>query len=197
LAPATWQPGSWPTATSKSTAREEAAWRPSRAASSCAPPPVPSPRLATGSGHRGHKLSEPGAQRLLVEPEVAPIGDRAEAALERPEPVVDASGHDPERLARAARDVEEPVDRGQVVGVVELAGDPERRRQVEVADPEDVDALDCRNLVRLLDPRRSLDLRDHEQLAVDLLHRRSDAALDPVVPVKDADAAPAERRVAG
>ena len=79
----------------------------------------------------------------------------------------------------------------------EVAGNAERGRQVEVADPEDVDAVDGRDLVHRLEPGGGLDLDDHERLGVLLLERRRGALRLPLVGEEHAEPAPSDRREAG
>src|SRR5438105_1004179 len=81
------------------------------------------------------------AQRLVVEPDVARVGEAAVALRQLLARTLDARRHDARCLAVPAAGGEEAVDRAQVVGVGELPGDAERGGEVVVSDPEDVDPL--------------------------------------------------------
>ena len=73
------------------------------------------------------------------------------------------------RLAGALRSGHDALERGEVVRVVELPGDPEAVRQVGRADEQDVDAVDRGDLLGVLDRAPRFDLDDPEQPPVDRL----------------------------
>src|SRR5262249_20213082 len=104
------------------------------------------PPRGGGEGERGPpSLPDPRdalPQRLAVDPQVAPVGEAAEALGQLGAPLLDARDHEARGLAVAGARVQDPVHRADELGVAELAGDAERVGQVEMADPEDVDALD-------------------------------------------------------
>ena len=102
--------------------------------------------------------STPGLDGRLVGPDVARVADVVEALGV----VVGAGGdvrHQPSgRLAVLAAGLHHGVDRGEEILVLELAGDAQRRGQVEMADPEAVDAVERGDRVGVLDAGPGLDL---------------------------------------
>ena len=85
---------------------------------------------------------------------------------------------------------------GDVDGIVELAGNAEEVRQVEVADPEDVDAVDRGDVVDGLEAALGLDLGDDDVARVGGLHLRERIAGGVVVVgEREGRAATALRRV--
>ena len=59
--------------------------------------------------------------------------------------------------------------------VVERSRHPHRDRQVELPDPQDVDARGHRDLLHVMQTRLGLDLQDDERPVVGNAHRLTDA----------------------
>src|SRR5437879_6870088 len=77
---------------------------------------------------------------------------------------------------------EDTIDSAHVVWVLELARDSKRAGEIELAHPEQVDAVDCGDFVRILSTLNRLYERGKEQFLVCALHfRRYVAALIIVV----------------
>ena len=72
----------------------------------------------------------------------------------------------PERLAVLAGRLGDAGDRVGEDLVAELAGNAERHRQIEMADPKAIDAVDRRHRVGVLDALRRLDLAEQRGAAV-------------------------------
>src|SRR5581483_6177945 len=84
--------------------------------------------------------------------------------------VVDAAGEDPGRLAVPRRRRGHGLQRRGVALVLPPLPDPERVREVVRPDEEAVDAVERRDLARLRDCLRALDLDDADRLeALDVL----------------------------
>src|SRR4051794_24873270 len=120
------------------------------------------------------KLSSEARQRLaqclLVDPQVAPVRDDPKAQLEGSAALLDATHHEAGGPVVPAAGGEDGLYGPEVVRVVELARDAEGVRQVEVADPEDVDAGDGGDSLDILDAAGGLDLRDQEGFPVGGAH---------------------------
>ena len=131
---------------------------------------------------RPRKAVEARLDRVLVDHDVDRIREDAESALDEHRALLRRVAHHADRLPRCGAGGQDPVDRLVVALAREVAGNPQRRGQVEVADPEDVDPLDGGDLLDGVEAQRRLDLHEHERLRVRLLDRRGDALGLPFVP---------------
>jgi hypothetical protein len=124
----------------------------------------------------GRPALDAGAHGRLQRPDVAVPGQEIETARGAVETRGDIGDEAAERLAVPLGRRRHAVDGGEELRVRELAGDAERAGEIEVPDPQAVDALHGRDLVGILGTRRRLDL--HEQAVArvegrELLRHRS------------------------
>src|SRR5436190_21092503 len=101
-----------------------------------------------------------GLQCRLVEPDVAAIGQHAKPLVEQLLSAVDVTGKESWHFAMASAG-----GKGFRHGVlekwmIELAGNSERVRQIEMPNPKDVDSLDCGNFVHVADAMDRFNLCD-------------------------------------
>jgi hypothetical protein len=82
-------------------------------------------------------------------------------------------------------------------GIVELARNAEEIAEIEMAEPEAVDAVDGGDVLHRFEPALAFDLRDHEIAGVGVLHLRGRiAGFVIVVRETEGGAAPALHRIA-
>ena len=94
----------------------------------------------------------------MQDPDIAGIADEIEAALVELDALLDGRHQPAEPLAMLARRGDHLGDGLGEFGVVEFAGNAERDAEIEMADPQAVDARDGGDGVGILDPVGGLDL---------------------------------------
>src|SRR5207244_4512084 len=96
------------------------------------------------------QCTDPVAEGLLIQPQVATVGYAAEALRQHCPPFVDRHHQDCWRLAVLTSHADDALQGPLQAWVAELPGDAQEVRQVELADPQDVDAVDRGNLLDVL-----------------------------------------------
>ena len=109
-------------------------------------------RSGLGLGRRAQGV-ESLPQRQLINPEITGIGHRPESLLEECLTIRHGPGHDSGHLAVPMTGLQHFIDGLEVGRVGELPGDAKGVGQVEVTDPEDVDAVNSRDGLGVLDAR--------------------------------------------
>src|SRR5918996_6498963 len=88
----------------------------------------------------GAKAGDSGTHSLLVEPDVDRVREQPEAPCEQRSSLLDRPADHPDRLPCSRAGLEDAIDGSTESAAVEVAWDAERRAEVEMSDPEDVDA---------------------------------------------------------
>src|SRR5947209_913882 len=117
------------------------------------------------------------------------VGEHAVAALEPAAAGGEIGDHAAGDFAGGTGGGGDAVEGGEVVGVIELVGEPHGDGEVAVADPGDIDAVDGEVLFDALDALDGLDLEEEERLGVGAGHGGGDVggAAAAVVVVGDAE----------
>ena len=68
--------------------------------------------------------------------------------------------------------VEHSIDRGMKQRMIELSGDAEGKGQIEVSDPETINAFNRCNRFNVFDTARGFDLGNQEAFSIGALHLR-------------------------
>ena len=102
----------------------------------------------------------------MQNPDVAGVADEVEALRVELDAQLDGGHEAAERLVVLLRGRDRRLDRLLELRMVELAGDAERDRQVEMPDPEAVDAVDGRHRLGVLDAFGGLDLAEQGRALV-------------------------------
>src|SRR4051794_37350609 len=89
--------------------------------------------------HHPPQPGHPGRQRVLQQPDIAAPGDQPEAVLDGPLRLRSTRDQPAEALAVLPGRGADPPRRVAERRMVELAGDAERGREVEMPEPERVD----------------------------------------------------------
>src|SRR5437660_3887192 len=115
-------------------------------------------------------------QRLLIDLRIHAVGDHREATLEILVAPALVSRHETCSLAVRTRRAYHLRNRGEVIGMFELARYAHEIGQIEMPDPQHVDVRQRRDRRRVLDALGGFDLRDDEIATMrgfDLLDRAS------------------------
>ena len=117
---------------------------------------LPPPISACTVAQLAHRVRE----RLVQNPDVAGIADEIEALTVEIDAQLDIRHEPAKRLIVLLRRRDRRLDRLLEFGMVELAGNAERDRQVEMADPQAIDAVDRRHLLGVLHAFGGFDLAE-------------------------------------
>ena len=156
------------------------------------------PRLLRSAGRPGAGADrvEPAAHRLLQRPHVARPAHEVEAARRMVDAARGVRHEPPERLAVPCAAAPIRSTASANLGCVNSPGMPSEDDQVEMPDPQAVDALDGGDGVDMLDPGGGLDEREQAGPLVcggePLMHRAGAAE----IVVRDAERDAAARRAA-
>src|SRR5262249_47913579 len=100
----------------------------------------------------GPQLADRGGERVVQDPHIARIADEIEAALVELDALLDGRHQPAQRLAVLAGGGHDFGDGLGEFRVLELAGNAERDAEIEMPDPQAVDARHGRYGVGVLDP---------------------------------------------